>query len=89
MTTSQIIDVLYQAMWTAALVGGPIIIASLIVGLLISILQAATQINEATLTFVPKIVVSALIPVIGGQWMLGTLLTFTRTIFALAESVTR
>jgi len=78
MTTSQIIDVLYQAMWTAALVG-----------LLISILQAATQINEATLTFVPKIVVSALILVIGGQWMLGTLLTFTRTIFALAESVTR
>ncbi len=89
MTTSQIIDMLYQAMWTAALVGGPIIIASLLVGLVISVLQAATQINEATLTFVPKIVVTALILIIGGQWMLGQLLTFTRAIFTMAEQVTK
>ncbi len=89
MTTGQIIDVLNQALWTAALVGGPIIVASLLVGLVISILQAATQINEATLTFVPKVFVAAAIMVVGGQWMLGQLLTFTTAIFRMVGTVTK
>jgi flagellar biosynthetic protein FliQ len=89
MTTAEATGLLQQALWTTVLVAAPLVVGTLVVGLVISILQAATQINEATLTFVPKLVVVALIMTIGGQWMLGQLVLFTRLIFHAMESVAR
>ncbi len=71
------IDLATRAIYTAALVGGPALAISLVVGLMISVFQAVTQINEATLTFIPKIVAVGLALVLLGPWMLRVLMDFT------------
>lgn len=63
-----------------AIVAAPALGVSLLVGLLISIFQAVTQINEATLTFIPKIVATGLVLFLLGPWMMGTMLDFMRAI---------
>ncbi len=60
-----------------ATVAAPLLISSLVIGLIVSIFQAITQINEATLTFIPKILIIGLVLVILGPWMLDQLTTFT------------
>jgi flagellar biosynthesis protein FliQ len=60
----------------------PLLVAGLVVGLLISVFQAITQIQEMTLTFIPKILVTVLVLVIAGPWMLGELLTYTQDLWA-------
>lgn len=77
-----ILGVANQAIWTVLLVSAPVLGAALITGLLISILQATTQIQEMTLVFVPKIVVVFLVVIIFGPWMLDIITTFTYDIFA-------
>ncbi len=81
MTTSEITDVMYQLFVLAAQLAGPVLIISMIVGIVISIIQAATQIHEQTLTFLPKLVVIGVILVINGSNMLRALQDFTRQIF--------
>ncbi len=66
------------AMETLLLVAGPLLLVALAIGLVVSIFQAATQINEATLSFIPKLVGIMLALVIGGPWMLSVLLDFMR-----------
>ena len=66
------------AMETMLMVAGPLLLVALAIGLVISIFQAATQINEATLSFIPKLVGIMLAIVIGGPWMLTVLLDFMR-----------
>jgi len=66
---------------TAVLISAPILLLSLIIGLIISIFQAVTQINEATLTFVPKILVTFIALLIFFPWMLRIMLGFTTTLF--------
>ena len=66
---------------TTLLVATPILAVALSVGLLISIFQAATQINEQTLTFVPKLLAIALVLVIAGSWMMQQLMGFTYRVF--------
>ena len=61
MQTSDVGAVMQQALYTTLMVAGPIVMVSMAVGLVISVLQAATQINEATLTFVPKLIVVAIV----------------------------
>lgn len=70
-----------QMLWTAALVAGPVLIAALAVGLLVGLIQAATSINEQTLTFVPKLAVVAGVLVVMGGPMLMLLGDFLREIF--------
>lgn len=70
MTPDTVVAIIRQALEVAMLTAGPLLLASLVTGLLISIFQAATQINEMTLTFIPKLVVMFLIMVILGPWML-------------------
>lgn len=70
-----------EAMTITAYVAGPILIATLVVGLLVSIFQALTQINEATLSFIPKIIVVAVIIVLTGPWMLDKLKVYTVNLF--------
>lgn len=81
MTTGEIGDLMYQMFILAVKLGGPILIISMVVGIVISILQAATQIHEQTLTFVPKLIVIGIILVITGNSMLKMLQEFTEQIF--------
>lgn len=82
MTESYILQLAQGALTTALLLAGPILLASLVIGSLVSLFQAATQINEATLTFVPKIAAVAVILLVLGSWMSQQLLAFTANLFA-------
>ena len=77
MTDELIMQLGQETLKTAALLSAPILLTALIVGLIISVLQAVTQINEATLTFIPKIIVVAIVIVIAGPWMLDIMSRFT------------
>jgi flagellar biosynthetic protein FliQ len=89
MTPADVGTVMQRALWTTFMVGGPIVIVSMVVGLVISIVQAATQINEATLTFVPKLVVVALVLVMLGPAMVNQLVEFTQYVFLVASQAAR
>ena len=81
MATATVIDLGRQALWTIALVSAPLLLVALGVGLFIGIIQAATSINEMTLSFIPKLIAMALALLLFGSWMLVTLVDFTRSIF--------
>jgi flagellar biosynthetic protein FliQ len=81
MDTATVIDLGRQALWTIALVSAPLLLVALAVGLVIGIIQAATSINEMTLSFIPKLIAMALALLLFGSWMLVTLIDFTRSIF--------
>jgi flagellar biosynthesis protein FliQ len=89
MTSADVGTVMERALWTTLMVGGPIVLVSLAVGLVISIFQAATQINEATLTFVPKLILVAVVLVILGPSMITQLTEFTKYVFQVASQVSR
>jgi len=78
---ADIVHVVAAALLTATKVAGPILVATLVVGLLVSIVQSATQIQEQTLSFVPKLVVAAVVLVVTGSWCLRVLESFTRELF--------
>ena len=71
------------------MIAAPVLIVSLVVGLLISVFQATTQIQEQTLTFVPKLIAILLVVAIGGSWMLHTLISFTSEIFNMISLITK
>ena len=76
-----------QTLWVTALIVGPVLIAALIVGLVVGIIQAATSVNEQTLTFVPKLAIVAVVFVILGGTMMGLLGDFMREIFAQVAAI--
>jgi flagellar biosynthetic protein FliQ len=82
-----VIHIVAVALLTAAKLSGPILITTLVVGLLLSIIQSATQIQESTLTFVPKLAVAAVVLVVTGAWCLRVLEGFTREVFAMIPEV--
>lgn len=82
-----VIYILKEAISTGLLVSAPILIASMAVGLIISIIQATTQIQEQTLTFVPKLIVCAVVGILLGGWMLNTFLNFTERIFGMISNI--
>jgi len=69
-----------EMLWTAVLISAPILGLSMLVGLVISILQVVTQVQEMSLTFVPKILTAVLVIIAFGPWMLGKLLRFATTV---------
>jgi flagellar biosynthetic protein FliQ len=81
MTESYVLSFAQNAVITALVLAAPLLITSLLVGSFISLIQAATQINEATLTFIPKILAIGIILAIFGSWMGQKLLSFTTAIF--------
>ncbi len=81
MTPETIITIGQQAMEMAAMLAAPLLIASLAIGLLIGIFQAATQINEMTLSFIPKLVVIMAVLMVAGNWMLISMIDFTRRLY--------
>ena len=78
-----------RMLWITALVAGPLLLAALAVGLVVGIIQAATSVNEQTLTFVPKLAVIALVMVIMGGSMMALLGDFLREIFAQIGTTVR
>ncbi|GGD64245.1 flagellar biosynthetic protein FliQ [Croceicoccus mobilis] len=71
-----------RMLWTTALVAAPVLLAALAVGLIVGIIQAATSVNEQTLTFVPKLAVTALVLVLLGGAMMGLVADFAQDVFA-------
>ena len=76
-----VVDLARRAMMMALALGGPLLLVALVVGLLISVLQAVTQIQEQTLAFVPKLVAVGLVFLIGLPWMLQLAVNFTAELF--------
>ncbi len=88
MTPENVVEIGQYAMKTVVLVAGPMLLAGMVVGLVISIFQAATQINEATLSFVPKIVAAVAVLGFAGPWMMTTLVEYLqRTLQAIPSAV--
>lgn len=86
MTTAAALDWFRSMMWTAVLVTGPSVLAAVIIGLVMAILQAATQVNDQTVAFAPKAIAIVVALVVGGPFMLTELARFTHSILvALAR----
>jgi flagellar biosynthetic protein FliQ len=83
MNPALVIDIGVRAMVVAAKLGAPMLITALVVGFAISVFQSITQIQEVTLSFVPKVVAVALALVISGQWMISEMISFTQSLFTL------
>lgn len=87
MTDAAVIEIATHAIMTSAKLAAPILIVSLGIGLGVSIMQSVTQIQEVTLTFVPKLIGVALVVVLAGHWMLREMITFTQTLFTQLPSL--
>ena len=87
MTETTVIDIVTSAMWTATLVAAPILVTTIVVGVVMGLLQSVTQIQEQTLAFVPKFAAVGLVIVLGGDWMLHLLIHFTTELFGRIPSM--
>ncbi len=83
MTPEMVVELGRQALMVVLMLAAPPLLAALVVGLLVSVLQAATQINEQTLTFIPKLVATFIVIVLAGSWMLGVLTDFVERLYGL------
>ncbi|EOT39997.1 flagellar biosynthesis protein FliQ [Enterococcus columbae] len=83
MNVQMVLDVMRESFIRILLVAGPALVISMAIGLVISIFQATTQIQEPTLTFVPKLVAIFLTLILGGNFMINILLNFTKSIFKM------
>lgn len=81
MTPSTVIDIARHALEVTLLVSAPLMLAALVTGLIVSIFQAATQINEATLSFVPKVVMIFVTMILAGPWMITVMTDYMRRLF--------
>ncbi len=81
MTPETIVTIGQQALLVLLLISAPMLLAALAVGLIVSIFQAATQINEMTLSFIPKLVAVFLSMIVAGPWMMSTLIDYIRRLF--------
>jgi flagellar biosynthetic protein FliQ len=82
MTDAQVMALGQQALEVALAVSAPLLGAALVTGLVVSILQAATQVNEMTLSFIPKLVAVAAVAVLAGPWMLAQLVDYMQRLYA-------
>jgi flagellar biosynthetic protein FliQ len=87
MTPTTVIEIGRQAVEITLLVSAPLFIAALVTGLLVSIFQAATQINEATLSFVPKLIVVFITLIIAGPWMITLLTDYIQRLYSSIPNV--
>ncbi len=81
MNEGTLLTLAQNAVMVTLILAGPVLLASLIVGSLVSLFQSATQINEATLTFIPKLIAVGVVLALLGSWMLQQILVFTANIF--------
>ena len=81
MDSATVVDLARQALWMTMLISAPLLGVGLVVGLLVGIFQAATSINEQTLSFIPKILAVGLTMSIAGGWMINTMVDYTKNVF--------
>ena len=81
MDTSMVVDLGRQALWMTMLISAPLLGVALLVGLVIGVLQAATSVNEATISFIPKVAALAVTLAVVGGWQINMLVEYTRSVF--------
>jgi flagellar biosynthetic protein FliQ len=81
MDSAMVVDLARQALWMTMLISSPLLGVGLLVGLLVGIFQAATSINEQTLSFIPKVVCIGITMSLAGSWMINTMVDYTKGIF--------
>ena len=81
MTPDTVMTIARDALWVTTLLAAPMLLMALAAGLFIGMFQAATQINEMTLSFIPKLIVLVLVLAVAGPWMLDLITTYTRHLF--------
>lgn len=87
MNADTVIDLTQQALYIIVMLAAPMLISALAIGLLIGMFQAATQINEMTLSFIPKLLVLVLAIMVAGPWMLDLILNYTRRLYLSIPSL--
>lgn len=87
MNDTQVLELVSGAMLVVSKLAGPLLISALVIGVAVSLLQTVTQIQEMTLSFVPKLVGMAAILLVGGNWMLTELTTWTRGLWNALPSL--
>ncbi len=87
MNEQGVLEIAANSVWLCMLIAAPSLLAALIIGLVVSIFQAATQINEQTLSFIPKVVGMLITMLIFGPWMLQKLMGFTISLFKEIPSI--
>jgi flagellar biosynthetic protein FliQ len=87
MGPGQALDFLNQMLWNSLFVAGPILVATLAVGLLVSIFQVTTQLQEMTLSFVPKILTAAFLMIAIGPWMMSRVTQFATSLYRLIPTL--
>jgi len=87
MNQDQVVNLATQAMTLALKVAGPLLLVGLIVGIVVSLFQAITQIQEQSLSFIPKIIGVAVLIVVLGPWMLGQLVSYTQNLYSSIPSM--
>lgn len=87
MEADRALNLLNDMLWNCLVVAGPILAATLLVGLVISVFQVATQLQEATLSYVPKMLVAALLLIALGPWMIGRLTDFARSLYLVIPTL--
>ena len=87
MTPESVITIGQQALWVTMLLAAPMVLSALAVGLLVGMFQAATQINEMTMSFIPKLAVLVLALVVAGPWMLTVIVNYTKQLMAQIPSL--
>lgn len=87
MNPAVVVDIGVQALLVAAKLGAPMLITALVVGFAISVFQSITQIQEVTLSFVPKAIAVSIALVVSGQWMIAEIVSFTQRLFEMIPSL--
>ena len=87
MDLATVVEICHQALWMVVLISAPLLGVALAVGLVIGIIQAATSINEQTLSFIPKLAARAITLALVGGWQLATLIEYTRSLFQRIPSL--
>jgi flagellar biosynthetic protein FliQ len=88
MDKSQVVDVFVDAIKTILMLSSPMLIVALLVGLIVAVFQATTQIQEQTLAFVPKIMAILLVTMFSANWIINSLIEFTNRIFDMIDMIT-
>jgi len=86
-TPETVITIGQQALWVTMLIASPMLLSALAVGLLVGMFQAATQINEMTMSFIPKLLVLVLALIVAGPWMLSVIVNYTKQLMAQIPSL--
>jgi flagellar biosynthesis protein FliQ len=87
METSAVLDIAVQALWVSAKLAAPVLITALVVGFAISVLQSITQIQEVTLSFVPKAAAVGVVLLVTGHWMITEMISFTQAMFDMIPAL--